>query len=380
MSSIEIKDYLDRAASRNGYVRQSFEDRKLPNDYSDVCVMPLFADIRHTFTASSMLLKRYREEMKGSKYFILVSWPGHRTLFPYVDEFWSPGDAELTRKLWSAATGFENKSDSYTVAVQNLNESVREVVKPTILAQFHNNGLTQVYWDRFRNLRAFLPQVSSTAVLGKDFNREINNRAGFKVVVMPTTMMDCWKMGRVTRIAVPKDFWVQLVKSMKESGFVPVVVKTFHTFDISQETVDDAVHVEESDLGKILAAIRACGCLLDVCNGTSRFAIAARTPYLCVDERSRYFNTKDYEVDDLCGPLVPREYIYSFSTVCQMPPSFWDATVFRHIMMKLQDFLPGLDRDRWPTTNETNQIVPYDSVRKLKRRRLGTKLLKIIRD
>lgn len=380
MSAIEIKDYLDRAALKNGYVRQSFEDRKLPNDYADVCAMPLFGDLRHTFVASSLLLRRYREEMKGSKYFILISWPGYRSLFPYVDEFWSPGDLEMTKKMWAATDGFENRSDPYTVALQNLNESIREVIKPGVLSQFHDNGIAQPFWDRFRNLRAYLPQVSSTAVLGKDFNREINNRAGFKVVVFPTTTVECWKLGHVVHVPAPKDFWIMLIRTLKSAGFVPVVMKTFYTYDISQDTVDDAVHVSETDVGKTLSAIRACGCLLDVCNGTSRLAIAARTPYLCVDERSRYFNTKDYEVDDICGGAVPREYIYSFSSVCQMPPSFWDATLFRHIMLKLQDFLPVLDRDRWPTTNETHQIVPYDSVRKLKRCRLGTKLLKIIRD
>ena len=98
MNHLELKEYLDLAAQRNGYVRQSYEDRKIPTEFDNVCVMPLFGDMRHTFIASSMLLKRYREQVKGSKYFILMSWPGYKNLFPFVDEYWSP-DAGVGVKL-----------------------------------------------------------------------------------------------------------------------------------------------------------------------------------------------------------------------------------------------------------------------------------------
>ncbi len=380
MNHLEVKEYLDLAAQRNGYVRQSFEDRKVPSEFDQVCVMPLFADLRHTFTASSLLLKRYREEAKGSKYFILISWPGYRTLFPYVDEFWSPGDEQLGGKLWAGADGFGNKSDAYAVALKNLFESFREVIKPEALNEFHDNGIQQPFWDRFKHVKVWLPQLSSHAVLGKEFSREVANVAGYKVLIMPTLTMETWKMGGVSTVPTPRDFWVQLVKHLKRDGFAPVVVRSFNTHDISADTHDDAVHVADLDAAKLLAAMRSCGCVLDIFNGTSRLAIAARTPYLCCDERSRYFNTNDYEVDDLCGRGVPRDYIYTFSSVCQMPPSYWETAFFRHVTMKLNDFLPNLDRDKWPTTTESNQIVPYDTVRKIKRRKLGTKLLKIIRD
>jgi len=380
MNHLEVKEYLDLAAQRNGYVRQSYEDRKVPAEFDQICVMPLFGDLRHIFTASAMLLKRYREEAKGSKYFILISWPGYKSLFPYVDEFWSPGDTSLCRKLWGGASGFGNKSESYAVAVKNLYESFREVVKAEVLAEFHDNGITQAFWDRFKHIKTWLPQVSSQAVLGKDFTREITNKAGFKVVIIPTITIQSWQRGRVVEVPAPREFWVNLVKNLKQNGFMPVVVRSFETHDLSQDTHDDAVHLADLDISKLLAAIRSCGCLLDVFNGTSRLAIAARTPYLCCDERSRYFNAKDYEVDDLCGRGVPREYIYTFSSICQMPPSYWESAFFRHVTMRLTDFMPSLDRDKWPTTTETYQIAPYETVRKIKRRKLGTKLLKIIRD
>jgi hypothetical protein len=380
LSHIDVKEYLDLAAQRNGYMRQSYEDRKVPQDFNDVSVMPLFGDFRHIFIASALLLRRYREEAKGSKYFILMSWPGFRAFFPYVDEFWSPSDEEVCKKLWKDTDGFCNKSKDYTINLTNLHESFREVLKPEVLREFNDNGVSQEFWDRFRHIKVWLPQVSSQAILGKEFTREVSMRPGFKVVVLPTLVVEMWKYGRTAMIPAPKEFWVALVKHLKESGFTPVVVRTFQTHDISQETHDDAIHLADPDLAKLLAAIRSCGCLLDVFNGTSRLAIAARTPYLCCDERSRFFNSHDYEVDDLCGRGVPREYLYGFSSICQMPPPYWEHVFFRHVTMKLNDFLPELDRDRWPTTTESYQIVPYESVRKIKRRKLGTKLLKIIRD
>ena len=380
LSHLEVKEYLDLAAQRNGYIRQSYEDRKVPGEFDDVCVMPLFGDLRHTFIASSLLLRRYREEAKGSKYFILISWPGHRTLFPYVDEFWSPGDMDLCKKLWTGTDRFSNRSDSYAVRITSIYESFREVVKPEVLNEYHNNGIQQAFWDRFKHVKTWLPQVSSQAVLGKDFSRELANKAGFKVVIVPTTTVESWRLGRVAHVSVPRDFWVQLVKHLKQHNFVPVVVRSFQTYDLSQDTHDDAVHLADPDVAKLLAVIRLSGCVLDVFNGTSRLAIAARTPYLCCDERSRYFSTHDYEVDDLCGRGIPRDYIYTFSSICQMPSSYWEHTFFNHVTMKLQEFLPSLDRDKWPTTNETYQITPYETVRKIKRRKLGTKLLKIIKD
>lgn len=378
MNRLDLKEYLDLTAKRNGFVRQSYEDKKIPSEFENVCAMPFFGDTRHTFIASSMLMKRYREEVKGSKYFVLISWPGNHSLFPYVDEFWSP-DQDLSRKFLSGVNRFSNKSDAYALTLTGVLESFRDVVKPEVLNDYHRNGIQQAFWDRFKHVKTWLPQISSHAILNKDFSREVAASSGYKVLLMPTLTVDSWKLGRVVQTPVPKDFWIALVKHLKKEKFAPIVVRSYNTHDISQDTTD-AVHLADPDMNKLLAAIRLSGCVLDVFNGISRYAIAARTPYLCCDERSRFFGSKDYEVDDLCGSQVPREYIYTFSSICQMPPPYWEPSLFWHVTMKLNEFLPGLDRDRWPTTAETNQIVPYDSVRKLKRKKLGTKLLKIIRD
>jgi hypothetical protein len=50
------------------------------------------------------------------------------------------------------------------------------------------------------------------------------------------------------------------------------------------------------------------------------------------------------------------------------------------MVVKLRDMHARMDRDSWPPPVETNDIVPYDSVRKRKLKRLGSRFIKIERD
>ena len=84
-----VADFLSRASDRNGFIRERFEERKIPTDHSSLIIMPFFGDLRSSCILSSLLLQRYREETKGSKYFIFASWPGFQGLYPYVDEYWA---------------------------------------------------------------------------------------------------------------------------------------------------------------------------------------------------------------------------------------------------------------------------------------------------
>lgn len=94
-----VVDFLKRAADRNGFNRDRFEERKIPNDFSDICILPFFGDIRSLFLLSSFLLNPFKNNFKSSKYFILASWPGFQTLFPYVDEYWSLDDFSQVKKI-----------------------------------------------------------------------------------------------------------------------------------------------------------------------------------------------------------------------------------------------------------------------------------------
>jgi hypothetical protein len=128
--------------------------------------------------------------------------------------------------------------------------------------------------------------------------------------------------------------------------------------------------------------MRTSGCVLDVFNGISRFAMMARTPFVCIDERSRYNNLKDYEVEDLSSLELPKQHIFTFSTIITDGTiEMWNQDILQCIVSRLNLFLPELDRDNWPMTSETYEKVSYEEVvREIEPLKLGIKLLKINRD
>ena len=50
--------------------------------------------------------------------------------------------------------------------------------------------------------------------------------------------------------------------------------------------------------------MRMTGCVLDVFSGISKLALAARTPFIYVDDRARYVSLKEVELDDIGNCLV----------------------------------------------------------------------------
>ena len=127
--------------------------------------------------------------------------------------------------------------------------------------------------------------------------------------------------------------------------------------------------------------MRACGCVLDIFDGSSRLALAARCPFLCFDERQRFNAVKEYEINDLCGRGLPRQYIFSFAALVEKgDPNVWRTNVFDHLVLRLKEMTAGLDRDSWPAPVESNDIVPYDAVRKRKLKKFGTRFIRVERD
>jgi hypothetical protein len=146
--------------------------------------------------------------------------------------------------------------------------------------------------------------------------------------------------------------------------------------------LDDCLFINDKEITKVLSAMRACGCVLDVFNGTSRFAMMARTPFLCVDERSRYNNLKDYESEDIAAPELPKQHIFTFSTIITSGTvDMWNQDILQGIVNRLNAFLPELDRDNWPTTSEVLELVSYkETVRTMEPLKIGMRLLNINRD
>ena len=377
-----VVEFLNRSAERNGFVRERFEERKIPTEHTNLVVMPFFGDLRSMTVMSSLLLQRYRQEVKNSKYFILASWPGFQGLFPYVDEYWAMSDEAVLKQFYEQSDGLRNKSDMATIYTRNLNEFFRDVIDYKEIAPFYGNGLTDKFFEKFKTPKRFLPFIPSSTVLGKDFNRELAAKGGYKVFIHPSIFAKQWHIGKSQNIRAKKEFWVELVEKLLQNNYVPVIWQNYLSYDISQEFVGRCLFIGETDIVRVLAAMRTTGCVLDVFNNLSRLAILARCPFVAVDERSRYTNLKEYEIDDLCGQKVPREYIFTFSTIISDgSPYTWSQDIFQSILKKLEIFLPELNRDEWPSTGESTEVVPYkEFVRTNERIRLGTRLLKITRD
>jgi hypothetical protein len=379
----DIVGMVRKAAEKTGFVRERFNEKDIPTDPSRITVVPFFGDLRSTFVLSSLLLKRFREEDKGSKYFILCSWPGFNYFFPYVDEYWGVQDQTVLKKLHAEALEFDNTSSLAAVYHRNLNNYFFEdvVVPAEVFKKYYHRGITDEFWTKYRHVKRTLPMVPSAAVLGRDFNRLMAEKGGYKVFIHPTFTVQGWITGKVSQINLAKEFWVSLCRSLITNHMVPVVWRSFMSYDLSPDLPEQCIHLNEPDIGKVLGAMRACSCALDVFNGLSRLAIAARTPYLSIADRQQYTSLKEFEIDDLCGKDLPREYIFSFPTILEgNSGSVWDYAVLDNMIARLKSFLPDLDRDTLPSTGELTDIVPYDSVRKTKAKKIGVRLLKVPRD
>ncbi len=375
-----VSDFLKRASQRNGFNRERYEEKNIPTEFGDVCIMPFFGDFQSLFILSSFLLHQFRSKNKSSKYFILCSYPGMAGLFPYVDEYWGFSDEGQISRIYEKAVGCDNASDIVTIYKRNLNEFFRNVIDIRDVFSNYLNGFKKEFTDK--DIEVFLPFVPSSSILGKEFVRQINNRAGFKVLFSPTVFCKLWHNGKATNTRTKKEFWIALTKKLISNNFVPVIWQSNFSYDLSAEFLDECLFFNDKDITKVLSAMRASGCVLDVFNGISRFAMMARTPFVCIDERSRFNNLKDYESEDLAATDLPKQHIFTFSTIITSGTvDIWNQDILQCIVSRLNLFLPELDRDSWPTTSEAYEKVSYEEVvRVIEPLKLGNKLLKINRD
>jgi hypothetical protein len=377
---IDTQSILKKSAEKSGLVRVRFKERNLPTSVENIVVFPFFGDHRSSFVLSSLLLKRIKDELRASKYFILASWPGHEGLFPYVDEYWQVEDETSLDKLRTEAIGFSNSSSINTLMSRSLNQYFYDVMSDKDLTQFYNNGLTKDFLERFKHVKVYLPPIPSSASLGVDVARTLGQRES-KVFIYPSKTIFSWKFGSLCKLSVPKEFWSGLIERLTNSKFFPVVYKDAFSYDLSSDFTNDCLHLKDIDIIKCIGAMRATGCVLDMFSGISRYAIAARTPFVCFDERSKFNGIKDYEINDLCGQGVPREYIFGFGAIIESgDKASWSSNLFDHLIVKLNRMYEKMDRDSWPSSAEYEEIVPYDSVRRIKNKKLGSRFVKIQRD
>jgi len=376
-----VSETLQKAANKGGFERIRYIENNTPTTKDNIVVLITFPDMRSSYVLSSILMKRYKEEIKGSKYFILVSWPGHESLFPYVDEYWTLKDKSLLKRIYGETNGIENRSPLINTFKRELNWFFEEVLDSKDLLPFYNNGITRKFIDRFETIKCYYPQVPSASSIDKNIAQQMMLKSGKKVFVYPTLMASSWRNGSVSHVKTDINFWIELVKRLNEKNIVPLVYTNYFTHDISVNATDECIFVPEKSIAHTLAVIRNCDCVLDIHSGISRLAIAARSPFMVLDERIRFSETKEHEIDDLCSEKIPKEYIYGFSNVLENGNiHMWNINVLDNIMSKLLKFLPNLDRESLPTTTELEKIVSYDSVRKKRIKKFGTRFVKVNKD
>lgn len=367
----QIADYIQRAADRTKHKRLSYIEKNMPTATDNVYAIPFYGDISSTFILSSLLLKTYKEKNKD-KYLILCSWPGFQDLFPYVDEFWSLEDESLMKTLALGANNFYNDGDVAADLAQNLLECVN-IITHKDWQEYYNCGFTDKYWNTFSHVNRYLPNIPSISKITDIFRNQILERDGRKIMVHPVTKMRSWQKGKSVNLPVSKEFWNSLLERLLEEGYLPVVYQSPFTYDMSPDFVERCVYVVPSTSSDLLTAMKCVGLVVDVFSGISRIAIAARTPFLAVDERQRFMEHQDYAIDDLCCGDMPRQYIFSFSTMLMAGgPQDWKASVIDNIVKRLEDFNPEGD---WGSTTESYEEISYDMVRDRKVRRMGTSFI-----
>jgi len=380
--TLDVAGLLKKAAEKSGFRREKSGESKIPTDPANITVVPAFPSLRGSTILSTLLLNRYRQEDRGSRYFIVASWPGHASLYPYADEYWGIEDESVLNRMFSTSGDLGTPPEVAAVYLRNLNSYFFEdVVTPEKdLARYYQHGLTDPFWKRYKEVRRHMPMVPSMAVLGKDMVRELNGRRGFKVFLCPTKTLRIWRQGKTIHQEVMKGFWEAVVRRLLRAKMTPVVWRSFFSYDLSSDFPDDCIHMADNDMGRVLGAMRATGMVLDVFNELSRLALLARTPFVSLSERNKYFATKDFELDDLLGGELPRQYIFSFPTILGgQTDSGYDSSVLSQVVARLEAFIPELRRDEWPGTGESNEVIPYSAVRTRKRKRFGTRLLRVPR-
>lgn len=371
----DVAGYIKRVAEKLKYNREAFVERNIPTDASNVLAMSYYGDLPSTFVLSSFLLKRYKELYKN-KYLILCSWPGFRGFFPYVDEYWYVNDDSVHESLALGADFIYNGSTMAKDLGQGLLECMN-TLNYRDLREYYAKGFTTKYWEQFCEVKRYLPSVPSETILSEGFRKQIDCLKGKKILVHPVRRMRSWQRGKTFYVSVPREFWAVLLDALLEDGYSPVIYQNWFTYDMSRDFTDRCAYLVSRNISDILSAIRYIGLVLDVHSGVSRLAIAARTPYLAVDERLRYIEERDYVIDDLsCGDL-PRSYVFSFATYFLTGGSReWKTSAIDTILARLKDFVLTASKTGWGETAESYLPVSYDVIKTRKARRLGVHFIK----
>ena len=375
--TITVQQILQKAADNCGFKRVKYIENNIPTTMSNVTILFYFGDLKSILPVSSLLMERFRKESKSSKYFILCSWNGNQSLFPYVDEYWEISDLNNLKSIYLSSVNQNNTSEALSGYKRALNNYFPEILDISVLNNCYNNGFKQEFFDNYKNIKKFLPSIPSSSILGNDFNKKMSEHPN-KIFIHPTTHIQEWKNGRYHFEYISELFWSSLIDKLISENITPVIYQDFKTYDLSLNYFDKCIFIKNNDILNILSAIRSCGMVLDIFNGISRLAIIARCPYILCSDRFSYNYIKQYEVDILCGNDIPRDNLYTFSSICNdLNKNNWNASLFEAIVSKIKLLDKDLIKDNLPSPIEINEIVKYELARKAKVKKFGPRFVKI---
>jgi hypothetical protein len=370
-----VSSFISRAAQECGFERERFVDSNIPEDFDKIVIFVFFGDMRAFSITSMLLFKSYRDAVLSDKYVVVCSFPGMGALFSGADEFWSISDGLAIGDLMDSGLGFKNTDKKFDSIVIQLRRRFYTVLTGEDLLTYYDNGITNAYFDRFKQIKRFFPSVPYWR--GGELNMSIAKRGGVGIFLFPNIYGRCWDRGREVSLKFSKDFWIKLTERLLDSKFVPVVYQNQVSYDISPHFGERCFYCSDRNFVGVLSAMRSTGCVLDMFSGISRIAIMARCPFLVVDERQRYIRSKEFEINDLCvAGMYPYRYIFSFPT---MIGSGNYAELIDQTMNVGLDFIPMASKVELPPATESFEEVPYDIVREHKAKKLGVHFIKVER-
>jgi len=372
---LEISSILENASNKLRLKRERYIKNNIPSDISNVVILPFFGEKKEVAALSSLFLKRHREIFYSSKYFILLSWPGMADLFPYVNEYWSVSE-DTAKKTISHSDNFSNNHDLIISVTRGLNYFFENVISETEISDYFKNGFTKKYMETFKNVKVYFPSLPSSSILGQNFIVDMNKTTMPKVVLYPSTNIKKWVRKSNENIIVPKETYLTLAEKLLENNIQPLVIMDYSTYDLSSDLLNKAIYLKTSNVMEILAAMRSSNGVLDLFSGISRFASIARVPFVSCLEKNKFYYLKEYEIEDLCSFDLDKKYMFSFSdNMLIKEKDGLNFNLIDGIIAKLKQIVFS-DKETWPSTQECDNVIKYDNVRKIQTKKFGINFVK----
>ena len=299
-----VAAFLKREAEKLGYIRDRFVEHQAPTSHDLVDVLHVYPDMQGIFLTAAFLLPMLRRQ-KSHRYLITCSWPGLHDLFTGADECWSLKDRMALNDLTETADVFYTHGNRYVADSRNLLYRFANVLQAETL-----HSLRQECFSHKTEITCQLPQVPSVTVLPEHMQRQLT-AAKKRVALAPVLRGRGWQQGRQQYVPIGKGFWTGVIGHLLDQGWLPVLWQSPLTYDLSPDFADSCVYLTRCPFGQVLAGWRQCHFGLDAFAGTAGLYYLSRIPFVSLDERDRYFRSKDHVGEGLWLDHYPHVNVFS---------------------------------------------------------------------